>query len=242
MISSNHYSRLVKSSGVTRFSGLTKFRLTLTSLALFYFFSGAIYITNRIEYFLESIAIMDSYFVYSHNIIMATCSFASIPLADFQVFEYNHKFWDIFKSIATFSLLIETESIIHCLWKLDLKLNEGEHGYEMDSNIVMVQLMVLSIVRWFILTITFWKGHKYLESIRCCRILPKNFYVSFWVNCIEYAFIHLFAYILFTHTLISPRDNVILVCVVTFVYISFRFLVIQPGGFKKSGMNKVRVN
>ena len=58
---------------------------------------------------------------------------------------------------------------------------------------LLIHLLMLSLIRFFIQLVMFWKGCNFLNKIVLMRKLSNNYYVRFWCNLLEYLLLRLIA-------------------------------------------------
>lgn len=147
-----------------------------------------------------------------------------------QVFEYNNPFWNVFKSLSTYGLLAEVESLLqfvyfnlHILWS-----DENYDFNEEEENLMVIfNLLILAVFRCIFLALLFYFGTKFLFLIIETRKLPSNYYVSTKWNIIEYFILHGFGYLLTTN---FDQLETFQVCTAVAIYVS-TYLYIRETAF-----------
>jgi len=118
------------------------------------------------------------------------------------VFEYDSPFWNIFKSLSTYILLAETEAISQFVFGFYIS-NSNTYMYnDIERLYTLHSFFTLSLIRWFVFGLLYWKGINFLAQIVHSRRLPSSTYVSSQQNLVEYAILHLIAN-LYHHSLMT---------------------------------------
>lgn len=238
------------------FSGRNKFRIALVIVGILSFFSVAIFVNHRENTDMSGFAFIDSEFYFVHNLFISTTGFSMVALADFQVliifnlttfcmtswyhfswlqiFEYNSPFWNILKSLSAYFLLAEVESLLQFVYFIMyFDWNELEDG---ESDVVIFNLLVLSIIRCLVLALLYYYGSTFLNRIIKTRNLPHNYYVSSKTNVREYLLLHSFGYIIAT----ALELGTFKVCSIVFVSAAANFYI--RGSFFWSKKRHFKIN
>mgnify|MGYP007002788357 CR=1 FL=1 len=222
------------------YSGRTKFRIGLVIVGMLSFFSLAIFVSHResTEALPTAIAFVDNQFYFVHNLLMTAFAFSMVPLADFQVrlisflifkiitivfffnqvFEYNSPFWNVLKSLSTYGLLADLESMLQFFYQnMGIFWSEEYLNKTKDSLPLIFNLIILAVFRCLLLAFLVLLGTKFLALICKTRKLPSSYYVPIEWNIIEYIIWHALGYFI---TVIFEQLEPFQVCSVVAIFMT----------------------